>query len=118
MARPAAAVREPVPLGLVREGRRRALGRFSPTVRGGDRSAGWYRVRTCQALFPVARELPERDDANLLLVVSSHDRCTDAVRCIAVVIDEGDSLAPQPELFAGVKSIVFHQLSSAVSTAT
>jgi hypothetical protein len=83
-----------------------------------DRSAGRYRVRPRQALAPVARELPERDDSNLLLAVPSHDRCADAVRGVAVVVHEGHSLAPQPELFTGLKSVVFHQPSSAVSIAT
>jgi hypothetical protein len=46
----------------------------------------------------------------LLFVVPSHDRRADGVWCVAVVADEGDSLPPQPELVAGVKSIVVHQL--------
>jgi hypothetical protein len=84
----------------------------------GGLSAGWYRVRTCQAFASIARELPERDDANFVLVVPTHDGRSDAVSGVAVVPDEGDSFASQPELFAAVILIVFHWVSFGVSTAT
>ena len=73
---------------------------------GFDAARGFASTRRTAGLAPVARRLPERDEANLLLVVPTHYRRTVAV---SVVIDEDDSLAAQPELFAGVKSIVSHK---------